>query len=344
MSRKNFHNLLERYLKGNCTAAEKETVEAWYKMLDEDFANPSKQELQALENRLWTKVSSKLNQNVDPPKANKSIYQLFAGKRSIVLRAAALAILVLSVGFLLFNPKQKKPDFKLALKSSDTIYSVNKTKNTLTIYLEDGSLVKLQPGSALTYPQHFTQQKREVYLSGEGYFLVSKNAKKPFLVYNNNTVTRVVGTSFIIKTNLETQQTEVSVQTGRVVVMENSANNIISKMLHQQSQVVLTPNQKTVYNTVGQQFKTTLVADPIPVLKPEEALKKADFVFTDTPVAAVLKLLEKTYAIKIEAVKEVSESTFTGDINELSLYNKLDLICQAVHASYTIEGTSIYIK
>ncbi len=342
MSRKNFHDLLSRYLEGNCNPEEKETVERWYKMLDDETLGFTKEELSMVENKLWTKINDQLSEIPDPQTSSLK-HNFLTDKRS-KLWAAAVSGFTVAVGLLFFYPKQKKPDFNVAVKDEATVQFVNNSAASQSINLKDGSYVLLQPGSALTFPKEFARQKREVYLKGEGYFQISKNPARPFLVYNNNTITRVVGTSFIIKTDDKTHQTEVSVQTGRVIVTENVGENMLKSVLSKNAEVILTPNQKTTYSSVQQRFTTTLVAVPLPVLKHNETLIKTDFVFSETPVATVLKALEKTYAIEIIATKEVNEATFTGDINELNLYNKLDLICQSVHATYQVLGTKIYIK
>jgi len=344
MSRKNFHDLLARYLEGKCSAEEKETVEQWYKMLDDESMDFTKAELLSVESRLWTKISDQVQEIPDRAKTTSPVYQFFAGKRSMLSWAAALAGFVIAAGLLFFKFHPKNPDFNLAGKDVSIIHFTNQSNSPKAIYLQDGSYVLVKPGSALTYPKHFNLKKREVYLSGEAYFLVSKNPERPFLVYNNNTITRVVGTSFIIKSDAKTHQTEVSVQTGRVVVTENLKENLIKAVLNKQAEVVLTPNQRAIYNPNYQQFKTTLVASPVPVLKHNGILNNTDFVFNETPVLAVLQALEKTYDIEIIATKEVNEATFTGDIHEMDLYSKLDLICQSVHAVYQISGTKIYIK
>jgi transmembrane sensor len=344
MSRKNFHGLLTRYLEGNCNLEEKETVEHWYKMLDDYSIDLSKDELLAVENKLWNKINNHLQEIPNQPEITSFNHHFFAGKRSIFSKAAMLIGFALITGLLFFYQKRKNPDFNVAAVNSEVVYAANRSGKPQSIYLKDGSLVVLQPGSALTYPKHFGRLKREVYLSGDGYFEISKNPLRPFLVYNNNTITRVVGTSFTIRTNDRTQQTEVLVKTGRVVVTENVAQNLVKTVLTKTTEVVLTPNQKTTFYADKNSFNTTLAAEPLPVLKHNEHLKQSDFIFNDTPVAAVIKVLEKTYAIKIIATKEVNEATFTGDINESNLYSKLDLICQSVHAAYKIEGTQIIIK
>ncbi|MGY0040369.1 FecR family protein [Pedobacter sp. NJ-S-72] len=157
----------------------------------------------------------------------------------------------------------------------------NNSSNPLELKLEDGSVVILQPQSSLSYPEHFSAKIREVSLTGEGYFLISKNPNRPFFVYNKNVITRVVGTSFIIKANPSTDETQVIVKTGKVMVSRNEDQHLhLKHLFHQEKKVVLTPNQKTTYTKDNDDFKTTLVADPIPIITAgNQKIAKATYVF-----------------------------------------------------------------
>lgn len=66
------------------------------------------------------------------------------------------------------------------------------------IALADGTEVWLNAGSSLRFPYSFSGQLREVYLEGEAYFTVAKNAEKPFIVHAGETTVRVLGTAFNI--------------------------------------------------------------------------------------------------------------------------------------------------
>ena len=75
----------------------------------------------------------------------------------------------------------------------------NNGANPLKINLEDGSIVTLEKQSKLSYPTHFQKNKRMVILEGEALFEIAKNPEKPFYVYDNEIVTKVLGTRFSIK-------------------------------------------------------------------------------------------------------------------------------------------------
>ena len=90
------------------------------------------------------------------------------------------------------------------------VEQTNNSNKPQIITLSDGSSVLLQPNSKLSYPKIFTGNERKVYLSGEGFFEISKNPKKPFFVYANEIVTKVVGTSFRVKAYSDQPDVEVT--------------------------------------------------------------------------------------------------------------------------------------
>ena len=64
------------------------------------------------------------------------------------------------------------------------------------VVLSDGTSVRLNAGSKLVYPIRFCSDKRIVYLEGEGYFDVAKDAEHPFVVNTQYGSIQVLGTSF----------------------------------------------------------------------------------------------------------------------------------------------------
>ena len=68
------------------------------------------------------------------------------------------------------------------------------------ILLPDGTEVWLNSLSNLRFPYNFNGDTREVYLEGEAYFHVAKNADKPFIVHTQQNDIRVLGTKFNVNT------------------------------------------------------------------------------------------------------------------------------------------------
>ncbi|HMI05622.1 MAG TPA: FecR domain-containing protein [Pedobacter sp.] len=348
MSREAFHLLLERYLQNKCTDEEKEIIEKWYGMLDQqDMQDIAPAQVKALEQKLWDRIheNALASESEIPIRKLKPAFRL-----SMILRTAAamIASFILIAGYLFFSTESEKPEFIKSASANDINSTANDTGKPLIVKLEDGSLVTLQPNAMLKYPRHFSKSVREVSLDGEGFFEISKNPLRPFLVYNKNVITRVVGTSFIVKTNSAATETEVTVKTGKVIVSPNSGSLSfkIDGLLTSGKGVVLTPNQKTVYNASENSFATTLVDKPLPIVtKNNKQTAKESYSFNDIRVAEVLNQLQKSYGIEFTVEdKELYNYTFTGDLSEQNLYSQLDFLCESIQATYEVKGTKIIIK
>jgi transmembrane sensor len=68
--------------------------------------------------------------------------------------------------------------------------------------LPDGTKVWLNAGSTLNYPQKFRAENRQVELTGQGYFEVTKNPEKPFIVKTTYLAVQALGTLFTVVSSL----------------------------------------------------------------------------------------------------------------------------------------------
>ena len=211
---------------------------------------------------------------------------------------------------------------------------VNTATAPQSLSLPDGTTILLQPGSKLSYRPDFSGPKREVYLSGEGFFDVVKNPQKPFFVYAEQVVTKVLGTSFSVKANPGADQVQVLVKTGRVSVYANRQSTAEHKVetTEPANEIVLKPNQKVIFMARENQFARSLVETP--ELLPE-ANVKPDFTFKATPIKEVFKELEIAYGIELIFDEDTMRNCYlTGSFTDETLYEKLDLITRTLNASY----------
>lgn len=261
------------------------------------------------------------------------------------MAAVITGLLAITTWFLLVNNKKDLPATVAETRGNDMLEKTNTFDHALTIKLEDGSMVTLQPGSKVNFPQHFHPNKREIYLEGEAFFKVSKNPERPFFVYYNNLVTHVLGTSFNIKPDSRNKQVEVLVVTGKVQVYENRTK--LTDNTPKTNGVILTPNQKLIYKEEERQFTATLVNDPLPLA---QELQKSTpvattFHFEEAPLLQVFQLLEKTYGIEIVVENDrLYNCLFTGNITTHGLFTKLDIVCGSINAGYQVVGTKILVR
>lgn len=349
MNRKQFNQILVRYLNGKATDTEKGLVDQWYQLLDDGNLLELQHELEieAIGNRLWDKINEKIpiiNLVSHPlPLTNKKTVRL--GWLKIVAAACFIGILIFEGAYWLTSTSRNNNAYVQHLKKG-MYEKINDTKKPLKINFEDGSIAVLQPDAKISYPLHFLANRREVYMDGEVFFDISKNPVRPFYVYHNNIVTHVLGTSFTVKSIGNKNEVEISVVTGRVEVYENKE---MPQSYSDQSSngVVLTPNQKVIYHEKSRQFIETLVEKPLPVITENlsKTVKQVSFVFDETPLLVVLQSIEKVYGIEIVVENEtLYNCPFTGDLSQQNLYTKLDMINEVLKTSYEVKGTRILIK
>jgi transmembrane sensor len=222
------------------------------------------------------------------------------------------------------------------------VEQTNNSKNPQIITLSDGSSVLLQPKSKLSYPKIFTGNERKVYLSGEAFFEISKNKRKPFFVFANEIVTKVVGTSFRICAFENQPNVEVVVRTGKVKVHSNyQAAKTLSK------EVVLLPNEALRFVRETAKFdKITDVTKDIILKQTAKPIEQLSFDFTDTPVSHIFKTIEQAYEVKIDFPQEkLKNCHLTTSLIDQPLPEKLKIICKSIgnNTSYEMNRNQIII-
>ncbi|MCX6218487.1 FecR family protein [Spirosoma sp.] len=216
---------------------------------------------------------------------------------------------------------------------------INATDAPMRVDLPDKSAITLYPKSRVSYDNRFAGTKREIYLSGKGFFEVVKNPSKPFYVYANGLVTKVLGTSFTVQAYEGAKQMKVVVRTGKVAVFsQKQVAEQPQKETYKLDGIVLTPNQQIVFSTEKTQLKKSLIENPVLL---EQALQKPLFAFKRTPIAEVFATLEQSYGVPIAFDKDLMRTCYlTASFTDEPLFEKLDLICRTINATYKqVDGT-----
>ena len=327
MSKQSFEYLLDKYLAGECNTTEKKMVEQWFDLTGNDSTIPKGDpEWNAVKNKMWHEIRQEADLSVVKP---IPIWKQSIFKSSI---AASIALLL---GMGIYLDYSNRQNSLISNESAGMISQENATDKVIALKLEDGSVISLYPKSRLSYPSHFAQDKREVTLTGNAFFDIKRNPEKPFLVFSGKTITKVLGTSFFIKAELN-NEIEVEVKTGKVSVYEKGAKN------PKENGVILTPNQKVIYFNEGNHFVTGLVEKPEVLVAVKN---KINFEFKNVPLAEVLQKFKEAYGIDIFLENEnIANCTFTGDLNSMPIYTQLDFLCQTLNATYQIKGTDISVS
>ncbi|PWK21643.1 FecR family protein [Arcicella aurantiaca] len=275
-----------------------------------------------------------LNVKIDEKENAKSIKKLPFQK--IWWQVAAVLAFAFGLWFYNYNSQSKTTNYDgltSLIEKDERIEKVNSGDKLMVVTLSDGSSIVLEKGSRISYPKHFSKGKREVILSGEAFFEIAKDPSMPFYVYTNNLVTKVLGTSFSIQEDKQTNNIKVIVKTGRVSVFARTEENLEKQQANSNlAGLVLTPNQQVVFNSEDLNLVRTLVETPNVVELP---IKQEQFEFEKTPIHEVFATLERFYGLKIVYDAEVMKKCYlTASLNDEPLFEKLNLICKTIDARY----------
>lgn len=263
--------------------------------------------------------------------------------------AAASIVLIIGMGWLFFNKDDAKQEYALyqqqvrvAKQTNEIIEVINNEQKSKLVQLPDGSSIILQKNSRLSYQKEFNSEKREVYLVGEAFFEVAKNPERPFFVYANELVTKVLGTSFTIKAFGKDQDIRIIVKTGKVSVFTQSDNNAIQlKNNRELTGMVLTANQQAIYQRQEIRLVKAIIDNPVLLTLPIENQK---FEFKATPIAEVFGILEKSYGVDIVYDEEImSQCSITAKLGDEPLFEKIKWICAITEATYEVSDGQIII-
>lgn len=263
--------LLNKYIAGDATPEEKEEVARW---LDADKKNMK--EFLAL--RKLYDIS--IWQQEQTPVAKD---KLSLGNKHWTLRSASFELAKVAAIFILaftivysFLINEDNDSAKM-----QTIFVPPGQRAELT--LTDGTKVWLNAKTTFTFPDKFTANNRRVTLDGEGYFDVTKNPEKPFIVNTERYDIKVMGTEFNVTAYSGSSVFETSLLKGAVEVFSPAKNTKVS----------LEPHMRT-YEENGILKKDTIEHENYFLWK--EGL----ICFYDEPVDKMIKKLQLYYDVKID--------------------------------------------
>lgn len=288
--------------------------------------------------RIWMEIDRRIDSLPVEERSGRRI-------RFMPYLAAAVVSGLLAVVFWYSDVPQRPADVASPASSSaqeaDFIEEVNTSGKVLRVHLSDGSTVALGNNSRLGYHKDYMRaNERAVYLQGEAFFEVVKDPSKPFLVYSNEVVTRVLGTSFWVKAPDGDQEVIVSVRTGQVSVYTRSKGE--EDVLSQKGAVIVLPNQQVTYHRDMETFGKGLVSEPKII---SSSIEESDFNFENTPVADVFNVLSAAYGLEIIFDEEVMGNCFfTAPLGSEPLFEKLGIICRAIGARYEVIDAKIVIS
>ncbi|MFA6086717.1 FecR family protein [Mucilaginibacter sp.] len=326
--------ILEKYFKGDCNEAEIAEIRAWYASFEPDLDDISalpREEVQLLKQLMWSNISDNIeSNNVVDIDRRRSLW------RSVIYWVSSSAAILL----VLFLVKQQgtRPNTVASHAREPLKEAVSNTAGVIKkITLSDGSTVWLSPKSALTYLQKFTGQKREVTLTGEAFFEVTKDSNRPFSIYSGNVITKVWGTSFRVRSFTADKTTKVNVLTGKVSVAIAVPKETRTDL---NNEVMLLPNQEAVYDkNLGQLQKNDKIKDVSIGM-----WKKANLSFNNTQLRDVFKVLSKSFNVKISSDDErINSDYLKADFTNENLPAIMEILQTTLNVTYSVRNENEFI-
>lgn len=326
---KKYLPLIAKFLSGNASESEKAALLQWSEAnkgnkqffeeasllwsLSEDDENLARVDTQVP----WERLKAQLPTSHSGGGMGGKVRKL--GLWRWVAAASVLPIALASYVLFFSTPRQNH----IAATIVET--AVGETKE---VQLPDGSVVLLNENSTLQYPSDF--ERREVKLSGEAFFEVTKQNGKPFSIEAGKSRTTVLGTSFNLRAYPMEKEIEVTVLTGKVA------------LVNAQDSLLLLPGEKgrTGYDATSGVVKLNSAQQN------EISWKTQSLAFDNNSFREVFKALERHFHIKIHC-EDVAllECHYTGQYKNPNLEEilevmrfSLDLKFEKQDSVYTVTG------
>lgn len=312
---------LVSYLTGNCSLKEQESVEQWMTMSKENalLFDEFKQvwDLSVVNSdscfididKSWNNFKERANfiEESEIQKVNSNIGIKIKGFLYHTARLAALIIVVLGLYWVFNNDKPVKI----------INYTATSVQSDSPFVLPDGSNITLNKGAKIEYPEQFSSDIRQLSFEGEAFFEVVSNPKKPMVIALENVRVKVLGTSFNLCNYYNSDEITVYLESGKILFYSLDNGSV-------QEQIILYPGQKGVYDK-----NTGLITKQIFTDNNHLAWKTGELEFVNAPLTDVIKVLERTYKIKISSEAAINDCSLTARYsNETpeSIFESLQII------------------
>ena len=322
--------LILKYLNKELTSVEERELQSW---LEEDSLNRqvfenmvSHWELSDVEiNAYKEKVYDRVMQSSPSP-----VVEMESSKGwSNALKVAAVILLAVGLGFV-FNHMENQIQPKSAVVEQVLIEKEALFGQKLTFELPDGTIVKLNSGSKITFPKEFAANHRDVSLMGEAFFDVTKDPNRPFKINTENIDVTVLGTSFNVDAYAENQAAVVAVKTGKVSVASRKGSD----------EVLLYPAQQASWQQDAKLKKQQIVN--------EDAIfgwLDQTMMFDDETIDEIVKTLERWYDVKVEITTKLdTKKKFTGKYKNPTLRAVMESLSYAYDFEYELKDKTVIIK
>ncbi|RYE26899.1 MAG: FecR family protein [Sphingobacteriaceae bacterium] len=338
MNNKQLAELLDKYVKGSCTAEEATVINNWY---DKHNGNPeiidslSDKKRELLKVRMLNNVLQQIDSNNNQGYVSK---KRFVNSWGIKLAVAAALLIFIKIIY----SEYRKNSTPLKLSNTQVRKKItNNTSNILKQILPDKSIVWLNPQAKLEFPKNFNKNSRDVIMEGDCFFEVSKNSQRPFVIQSRHLITKVWGTTFKVSDNFNAATAQVTVVTGKVSVSEKSSNSNLADNKLNPNEIILLPKQAIVFKNDNKRFYTSRNAD----VSDLNMYKHINLIFNNAKLIEIIAVLNKRFGVDIRVEdKTLADKIMDADLTELNLPEVLEVLKASLQLNYEVKSNLIYLK
>ncbi len=329
--------LLEKYLKNNCTYEEFEELVGWvntdaqdnesknwgyeqWEMLELDQKKKDEKKFKTLLFKIHYEINLKHRKDQD-----RKIIGLSRFVNWLSRAAAILFVPLFGVVLYLLASNNFQTGKYANFPSTDSLEVIAPPGSKTVVLLSDGSEVQLNYGSKIKYPHFFSDNQREVRLSGEGFFKVAHNPKKPFVVKAGPLNVKAIGTTFNVLAYADNGVIETTLVSGKVILEKVKKDGEIINI------GTMKPGLHVNYDLQSGSVTRTEGS-----VEKYISWTEGKLIFEDTPISQVTDRLGRIFNVDFEVKDEVKDYIYTVTFSNEQLYQILDLMTIVTPISYKI--------
>lgn len=257
-------------------------------------------------------------------------------KKYLLIAASVLAAFVL-IKFIVFPAHTNK--------LADNTYKTEKgSKSNLT--LPDGSKIWINSDTKISYKDDFGKASREIFLEGEAYFDIVKDASKPFIVHTSDMNIKVLGTVFNVRAYNDENNTQASLIEGSIeVTLTKDKSKIIQ----------LKPNEKIILKNDLKKEQSKNSDEPVISITNIKRLEadssvvetlwiESKLAFREESLEDIIVLLKHWYDVEIVITDEsLKDNLYSGTFKEDNITDVMNALSLTGNFSYSKKNDTIFI-
>lgn len=217
------------------------------------------------------------------------------------------------------------------VENEDKFNSISVTGNRdYLLTLEDSTSVWIAPGSSFMFPDNFAEERRYVKLTGEAYFSVSKDIKRPFIIKTGDIEVKVLGTEFSLRSSVENNMLRLSMVSGKVA-LSGKDTPLIELGKNEQLNLNLSDGSYSIRKIDGYKYK---------------AWTKGYFMFINESLPDIIHEISRRYGVEICLLSDKYDNQlfngkFKADVGIDKLIRTFQL---SYDFSFYMENNVLYIR